>query len=325
VAAARGRPRLGSYHGSFADVDLRPRLGGGIAGRLKTLLKLKRWQWVGIGTPEVFIGLAVVDAGIAGNAFCFAVDLKTGRMLEDRSRLGLVRLNDKPGEGADARFTQPGHRLRLTRAPGSPCYQVEVHSGALHLEALLDASLAPDPLAVLMTVRDGDLDATQKTNLMPVSGTLKVGARTWDLGQGFAGIDYTHGLFARRTAWQWAFGMGRAQDATPIGVNLTRGISDQTGENVVWVGREIVPVGPAQFVWDAKHLEAPWRVTTDDGSVDLRFTPMGVHRENRDLIVIQSHFAQIGGVFAGTVRDSRGATYTVDALPGVAEDQRVLW
>ena len=119
-----------------------------------------------------------------------------------------------------------------------------------------------------MPVKNGDLDFTQKTTLMPSAGTVRVGTRTWSLATGFGGIDFTHGLFARLTAWRWGFALGRADDGTPIAFNLADGINGPgASENAVSIDRTLTPVATARFIFDAKHLDAPWQVQTDDGAL----------------------------------------------------------
>jgi len=323
---AAGQPRIGAYHGSTATIDLRPRLGGGLRGRVRELLTLKRWVWGGIATPDVFVGFALVDAGLAANGFCYAVDLRSGDRVADISVLGLpgaLRLSDRPGDGLSANLSASGTKMRVYRPRGTFSIQVDIRSGDFALEALLDVAAAPDALSVLMPVKNGDLDFTQKTTLMPSAGTVRVGTRSWSLASGFGGVDFTHGLFARLTAWRWGFALGRTDDGTPVAFNLADGISGPgASENAVWIDRTLAPVGPARFIFDAKHLDAPWQVQTDDGAVDLRFAPKGMHRE---YVVLQSHFAQIAGVFSGTIKGPGGQVHKVSSLPGVAEDQRVLW
>ena len=65
-------------------------------------------------------------------------------------------------------------------------------------------------------------------------------------------------------------------------------------------------------------------MTALDGSVDLTLKPFAVHREQRDLKIVKSRFMQPLGLWHGTV-SAGGATYQVRNLPGVAEDQDVLW
>ena len=65
-------------------------------------------------------------------------------------------------------------------------------------------------------------------------------------------------------------------------------------------------------------------MTTADGSVDLRFKPIYVHREDKDLRLVVSHFAQPVGFFEGTVKVG-GRTLELSNVPGVTEDQDMLW
>ena len=61
-----------------------------------------------------------------------------------------------------------------------------------------------------------------------------------------------------------------------------------------------------------------------DGAVKLRFVPIGAHREERDLKVVKSHFVQPVGLFRGTL-EIEGRTHVIEDVPGVTEDQDILW
>lgn len=325
-----GAPRYGAYLGSMGNVDLSRRAAGGAAGKLRHFLRRKHWVYGIVAGPEVLAAFAIVDLGYASNAFAFVVDLASGRTVADVSFLGVPGVSAKvvprPGDGANATFVAPGAVLRVTRAEGTSSYQVEVSTKALQLQAVLEAADAPTPLAAILPLGDGGVDCTQKANLLPVTGTLHADGRTWSLAGSFGGLDYTQGLMPRRTAWRWAFALGKATDGTPVGLNLTDGLSDAaTNENALWVGREVLALAPPRFTFDANQPMGPWQLRTSDGAVDLRFTPKGLHREDRNLGLVVSHFLQVAGTFHGTVRDAGGRTYAVEALPGVTEDQRVVW
>src|SRR5262249_47758176 len=160
--------------------------------------------------------------------------------------------NDEPGEGALGTFRGPGCSVRLARGRGTPSYQVELTAGDLKLDATLDVSSAPSPLAAVLPAlgAGGNTFVTQKSVLVPAAGSLRVGARHWSLGGGYGGLDFTHGVLPRETAWRWAFAMGKAQDGTPVGLNLTDGLSEaKPGDNGLWVGRELFPLGRAHFTY----------------------------------------------------------------------------
>lgn len=329
AAEPDGTPRFGTYHGSFDRIDWSRRAGSGLKGFARRLARQKRWQYGIVATPELLVAFAVVDVGYASNAFLFASDLQAGRLLCDHSFLGIPRLfthvGDRPGDGADVRFEAPGAAFRIRRHVSAPSYEISIRAGDARLEALLDAASAPPPLAVVMPIRDGDASATQKANLLQAAGSFRVGDRTFALAGGFGGLDYTNGLLARSTSWRWAFALGHAKDGTPVGLNLTDGLSDAPDtENVVWVGRELVSVGRPRFTWDANRPDGPWVVRTEDGALDLRFSSAGMHREERRLVVVDSRFVQVAGVYSGTLRVG-ARVLELQNVPGVTEDQRVTW
>lgn len=324
-----GRVRTGAYHGSVRAVDLRSRLGGGFSSRLKGLLKLKRWVWGCVSTPELFAGFAVVDAGLASNAFVYVVDLKEGKTVADhsvvstRSALSFV---DRPGEGLYANFESGRTHVQVARPTGTSAFRVVVQSPDIVLGATLESSAAPDPLAVLMTVKGGDLDYTQKSTLLAVHGDLRCGTRRWNLDGGLGGLDFTHGLFARKTAWRWAFALGNTVDGVPVALNFADGISDDTpGENVIWVGQQLSATGAVHFAFDAEDPLAAWDIRTVEGAVKLLFRPKGLHREDRNYLAVRSHFVQVAGHFSGMITDPAGRVHRLVEVPGVAEDQRVVW
>ena len=60
------------------------------------------------------------------------------------------------------------------------------------------------------------------------------------------------------------------------------------------------------------------------GRVRLRFEPVAAHDERIDLKVLRSLFIQPVGHFSGEI-DVDGRTYVLDRLPGVVEDQDIVW
>jgi hypothetical protein len=326
-----GSPRFGAYEGTLPEVDLTRRMGlSGLTGRLRRLATRKHWTYGCVATREVFAGFAVVDLGYASNAFVFVADLAGGHLVSDESFLGLpgvsAHVAPRPGEGALARFRGGGGSFTWERPPGQSAYHVSIVTPRVRLEATLETTGAPPMLAALLPLVTGDVDCTQKGNLLPLAGTLEADGRRFALDGGHGGFDYTQGLFGRHTAWRWAFALGRAQDGTPVGLNVTSGLSDAAkNENVLWTPDRLAPLPPPRFAFDPARPMEPWRIDTADGALQLRFTPAGRHLEERSLGLVSSRFLQVAGTFAGTMRTPDGRTLEVEGLPGVTEDQRVKW
>jgi hypothetical protein len=88
----------------------------------------------------------------------------------------------------------------------------------------------------------------------------------------------------------------------------------------------VIPLGPARFMFDAADPLQPWQVSTEDGLLDLRFTPEGARREDKNLVVAVSRYVQPIGVFDGWVKAAPDAApVPVAGLAGVTEDHFSRW
>jgi hypothetical protein len=353
VPGPDGLPPFGAYAGELGPVDLRrlaaPHALPGWARRLR----LKRWHYALYTTPEVVAVMAVAEMGYAANAFFAAVDLRDKQPLLDETLLGppapLSTVSGSMSRGLDARFRVPGARFRFTRAPGSDRYHHSVEisalrrprSGRVKLEGEALVTGAPPSFSLIAPVpaqprRDGDhsplrregINVTQKSVGLLAAGRLEVGRRGYALDGGVVGLDSTHGYLARHTRWNWAMGCGRREDGTPLGFNLVAGFNEvgegSAGENVLFLGDQLQPVARAVFRFNPTDPLDPWHISTEDGAVQVTFRPLHAHRDVRDLLVLRSRFLQPLGFFAGRLR-FRGQEISLDELPGVTEDQDMLW
>lgn len=308
-----------------------PTQNTGLVQRLRQAFSHKKWHFVGLATEKVFLAGAIVDCSYAGNAFFCVVDLETGTTMKNLSFLGVPRLslsvNDKPGAGAMAWLRQPGARFELWRSERSAKYQLVVETRDLEIEASFDTRAAPEPLSVVGKSVNKLVAFTQKTNLLSASGKLRVNNRKMKLDGAFGGLDFTAGFFPRVTEWRWGFGMGRAANGERVGFNLAHGNNlGGQNENALWIGDKLYRLSDVQFFFDRKNVVAQWKLKTEDGLLDLVFTPKGVHREDRELVIVRSRFAQVLGVYSGTIKNPEtGETLEITSLPGIAEDQRVKW
>jgi len=339
VATSQGEPRFGKYMGELREVDLGQLKGRWAPAMAARLLKRKRWHYTFAATPEVAAFFAIVDLGYTSSAFAVAVDLKERRPLCDVSFLGapgpLAEVGDRPGAGLSASFRTLGGRVSARRGEDDERYQLEVDVSRVRTGSLqsflwrgeLLVAGGPPALTLIAPVEgDGLVNVTQKCGGLLALGSLEAGGKHFRMDGGVGGMDYTQGFLARHTSWRWAFAAGRLADGTPIGLNFAEGFNEGAGDNesVFWVGDRLYSLGRARFEYDPKELLDPWRVTTTDGAVDLRFKPIYVHREEKDLRLVVSHFAQPMGLFEGTVR-AGGRTYMLSGVPGVTEEQDMLW
>ena len=336
---SEGFPRFGTYEGSLPEVNLHRLAGRYHVSRLRHLVKNKRWQYVLVATHEVLAMFAIVDLKYAANAFVCVIDLAQKKVVADETCVVAAgpwaHVNRRPGAGLSAHLRTVTTSFRCARADYDERYKVDVQvrrplslfRGGLSWHGHVLAAGGPPPLTVIAPLADGDVNVTQKWGGLLAFGTVRSGGRNYQLDGGVAGLDYTQGYLPRKTAWRWAFALGRLPDGTPFSLNLVEGFNDsvpQTNENALWIGQSLIPLGRARFEYNPSDLKEEWRMTTDEGAVDVRFRPIHVHREVRDYQLIQSKFAQPLGIFDGTVR-WKGNTTLIQNMAGVTETQDVLW
>ena len=321
-----GQPAFGAYAGGLGRIDLRP------AGRSALFRGLhhKRWLYALIAGEELAIGLAIVNLGYALKGFVFALDRRSGKLAVDYSAIaprGFGEVADGMVPGAVFRFQSPDGAGRLSVVLGAAEHRVEVTAPELRVSARLRAAGAPLPLGVVAALGargSGCMDLTEKGALLETEGEVTLRGERRSLEGAFAGYDYTQGYMPRHTRWRWAYGLGRAVSGERVALNLTQGFIGEP-ECVVWVEDDLVPTGEGRFIYEPARPLQPWRLRTDDGGVDLVFSPDGLHAETTNLGVIASSFVQPVGSFSGTVRARDGRTLELARLPGVVEDQDVLW
>ena len=317
LTAGSSEPAFGAYAGPlpavhFANLGLRDRVA-----------RRKRWVYVALATEQVWFSVAIVRTGYAATAFAFAYDLAGQRMMLDRTVLGpspVARVSDDfHASGEIARFAMGKTTLALTRSGSSLDLRVRMRD--LEIDAAIEEASGPPAITAIASLGDGLVNGTEKRALLSMTGRASSGNREVSLDGGTAGYDYTHGLLPRHTKWRWAFALGKAKSGEPFGLNLVQGFVGEA-ECAAFLSGEVVPLAEPRFEFDVTQPLRQWRLVGE--GIDLAFEPGGMHAENTNLGIVKSRFVQPVGAFTGNVRVAGRDVY-VEGLPGVVEDQDVLW
>ena len=319
VVDADGQPTLGRFAGLAESIDWSALAAPHARGRFWRHFHHKRWHYAALACDEVFCAVAIVDLGWTSTAFAYVFERQSRRLIASFSQDGV------PGLAADvavhaagaSRFRMPGSRIALG-CTGAGTYALALRCRGFEIDAQFGGA-TPQLLAV-GTVAGGAVHATQKSGGMALTGVVRVGARLLALDGGVASVDYSNGLLARQTDWRWA-----SAHSLGLGFNLQAGYFG-ANENALWLDGHLVPLGAASFAFDAGAPLAPWQVATDDGLLELVFTPEGARSADKNLLVAASRYVQPIGTFNGWVRAAPGAPkMTVSGLPGVTEDHHSRW
>jgi len=310
-----GAAHFGAWAGRMASVDWHPLRLPRRPGWLDLKLRHKRWQYIALAHPDVFVGIAVVDLGWAAHGFAYAF-LRGPRQLLSLARdgwPGAARVGDPL---ANASVQLPGLRIDMRLA--GDAMQVAVRSRQIELDAALDLRTMPAPACI---VAPANLLAhcTHKTSAIRASGLLRAGDTTLDLNDCHASIDHSDGLLAHDTRWNWA-----SAHADGLGFNLQAGYMGDA-ENIVWLRGEPYKLGPVQFSYSTTDPLAPWQIRSACGNTQLEFAPEGLHRGSKNLGIVASRFVQAIGCYSGHIGVTGSARIAVSALLGVTEDHASRW
>jgi len=333
---ATGRPIRGVFEDLPRSANLEDaRLPG--HGRAWSRFRCKTWQHWAVISPEVFLGVAVVDTRYLHTTWCSVVQDPAGKSRHfehaHKSPIAELRVADDLWD-AHTTYRSAGYVVDIHNHVDAGRHDLRVDVSARGRLPAVRAELTVwhdpkriQPLAVALPVGDGVMYSAKF--VVPVEGVLKVGDREYGLSaaSAFAIADVHKAHYPRRTWWNWATFGGRDARGRLLGLNLTRNVHDDAdglNENGGWVDGRLTHYGPALFSFDRARPLEPWRIRTACGAVDLTFTPHGERTENVEAGIVASRFHQPWGTFRGTMRCD-DEDVVVDGLIGVCEDHEARW
>lgn len=327
-----GMPKFGVYEGAVWHLNLDAfdftSIRRGLMSRIRLLapLYLKRWHYVGVTDEKFVLGAACVSLSYMGMVFAYLYERRQ-RKLHAFEALAAGARGIRFSESAVAGRTRA--RVRDMACDfvleGSP-NEVRLRAGGrLRADLSLDVS-ALVPLSCVTRIGLGGFNYTHKLAGIPAEGTVEIDNRRYNLENPRAVLDYTLGVPARETFWNWASGGGRLASGRSFGINFAAGINE-TGftENVFWIDGKIHKVDAVHFEYDRRNvMRSPWRVTSGDGAVDLVFRPEGQRAAKVNLWLVASAFQQPFGVFSGTLETEAGK-HVISEGYGFVEEHFARW
>ena len=247
----------------------------------------KRWRYAGVYGEDLMLCAGLVTVAGLPQAFWAVWDRRAGA-LRERTRLG-------PGRA-------PGRTVAL------PDGAVRVRDRGVAIDLALES--AGDVVEVVSR-HGGSTIWTRKRPVVARGAVVLDGRRTAIAAPGL--VDDSAGWHARRTAWDWCAGAGRAADGRAVVWNLVAGVHDAPvrSERTVWVDGVAQEAGPVVFG------------AALDTVGGLRFTAEAERRRHDRVAfgLVESEYRQPFGGFAGTLP---GGIALADGR-GVMERHRARW
>ncbi len=297
-------------------------------------IRVKRWDYYGVTTPDRYFSATLADLGYAGQAFIYTVDFATGRYHEETLTLpsgSAIALPRNSTEGV-SRFDNGKVRLAFEIQPEVRKISVawpDFDGRPLAAEIAFRVDPAQESTVVVIPIRGNRFYYNRKINCLPATGWLQIGdARTEIEPETCLGnLDWGRGVWEYRSFWVWASASGFLPDRRTIGLNLGYGFGDTSAatENTVILDRRVHKLGQVDFTYDPAAFKRPWRMVAPDGRLDLTFTPFLERVAKTNLLVITSEVHQMFGRYSGTAVTDDGEIIRIDDLVGFAEEHHARW
>lgn len=310
------------------------RLNPAALGRTRTPLhrtplrgwgRTKRWEYWGIMTPDLFVGLTISSLDYAAVPSIYLVERQTGRARTIGGLVPLARGTSIPDRlppfEASTRWGK-GNELRVKAGSNS----TTISASAPGLTIQLESPDAGDALGVVVPWNDRLFQYTLKDIARPVSGAITVDGQAHQVGEGsWAVLDRGRGRWPYRMTWNWAAGSGIV-DGRRIGLQLGGKWTDGTGstENALFVdGVQHYIAEELEWQYDLEDEHSPWRIVGEHADVTL--TPWHRRVERTNAVIVASTIHQTFGTWSGWMLDSDGNRVSVDGLTGWAEQAKNRW
>ena len=336
----QGKP----YFGRFAqpvneinvqDADYRTTMNKK-AGKLRRHFSFKRFQYFGGISDELIFGCAMADLRFVGAVFVYVYRLSDGAMRTWQFKTPFavgMELSNRPDNSVST-FRRGSNQISMAYELNSNGDRKKSLSIELGQILKIDVSMheLPDYETMSLctpTAVNGWVYA-QKTAALPVTGSI-----TSELGKFhlkdencFGHHDFSAGFMRRETFWNWACFSGKlkGKQACNIGLNVSWGVNE-TGysENCFWIDNKLHILPQVQFRFDRDNDHSTWRISSENGQIDLSFKPEGLHKEHLNAGFMKTNFKQIFGRFKGHLTDESGKRYEIENLYGFVEDQYSKW
>ena len=298
-------------------------------------LRLKRWDYYAVFTPQRFFSATIADLGYAGNVFVYTLDFESGELHEEGLVIPLskgIALPRNSTEG-DSHFENKQARLDFRLATDQRRITVSwpgFHEGrGLEAEITLHCPPGHESMTIVIPIGERRFYCNRKINCLPARGTLRYGDihETLDPKTCIGSLDWGRGVWEYRSYWNWASASGFSSDGRTIGLNLGCGFGDlsKAGENALILDNRIHKLEQVHFDYNPKDYMQPWKFTDTQGRLDLILTPFKDRAARTNLGLIFSEVHQLFGRYNGIATADNGEAVQIKDLIGFAEEHHARW
>jgi len=297
-------------------------------------LRLKRWDYYAVATPECFFSVTLAHLGYVGSVFAYILDFATNELTEETLLVPLGRgIHLARNSDAGESWFDNG-RVRVAFEPGANARRVEVRwpgfdSGrGIAADLALHCSPQHESVVTMTPMGRRRFFYTRKINCLPGEGWVEHRGAQIELrpAQCLGTVDWGRGVWAYQTSWVWASASAFLENGQTVGVNMGAGFGDASApDNAIILDGRVHKLDDVGFEYEPRDLMRPWRMRSRDGRLRLEFVPFKERVARSNLLLIKSEIHQIFGHYSGTFTTDEGQAAALRDVTGFVEQHRARW
>ncbi|MDO4567550.1 MAG: DUF2804 domain-containing protein [Clostridia bacterium] len=302
--------------------------------------RIKEWDYYLVYNDRFALALTIDDNSYMGLLSASFIDFANRREVTCSPlrafTFGRTQMPSSSREG-DIRVALKNVQISFEHTDGKRalnCSMPKFPGGGL--EAHIALTDEPRDSMVIATPFAEDAKAfyyNQKIIGMRASGTVRFEGReyTFSPDDSFGLLDWGRGVWTYDNTWYWGAAQG-VVGGRVFGFNIGCGFGDTSAasENMLFYDgaahkldrlKYEIPMRPD----GTRDYLAPYAIKTDDGRLDLLFTPIIDRSSYTSIGIVLSDQHQVFGRFSGSATLDCGTTFEIKDLTGFAELVRNKW
>jgi hypothetical protein len=303
--------------------------------RFLQFLRIKRWDYYAVFTPQRFFSATIADLGYAGNIFVYTVDFETGACHEEGLVLPLSKGVQLSRNSTSGDSVYQGKHVQLSFKVSSERRELSIswpqfHEGrGIEAEITLQCPADHESITIVIPIGKKRFYYNRKINCLLAEGLLRYGDLHEELhpDQAIGSLDWGRGVWEYSSFWNWASASGFLEDRRTIGLNLGCGFGDTSAatENCLILDGRVHKLDQVNFIYDPTDYLKPWQFRDSQNRLELNFAPFTERVALTNLGFIVSEVHQLFGRYSGHVITDEGETLHIEDLIGFAEDHHAKW
>ncbi len=298
--------------------------------------KIKEWDYYAVLSDEQGISFTISDMGYIGfigaTVFDFSAAQETSNSITTILPMGGFNMPESSKQG-DVIFQNKDLSLRFIRKEHSRILEVDWKhfQPGRDLQGSVELSQPDDDSMLIATPFAENPKAfyyNHKINCMPAQGSFTLGEKKFEFSQenAFGVLDWGRGVWTYSNTWYWGSASGLT-NGQRVGLNIGYGFGDTSAasENIIFLDGLGHKLDAVSFHIPEDDFLKPWQFSSNDGHLELDFTPILDRHSNTNLLVIQSWQHQVFGRFSGEVILDNGKVFQIKNLLGFAEKVKNRW